>query len=144
SAAQAQTTTQITVNFSGTANGVNSGSTHYATFTGVGNVTPFGPATFAGAVASPTRAYSFTFYLASGGSFQIDNPETVFGSGSFGCCGFIGIISNPNEITGGTRPFQNASGSLRISPPGGVVEIICTPSSATHPPECPAGFQFTG
>ncbi len=144
SALQAQITTQVTLNFSGTANGINTGNSHYATFTGAGNITPFGAATFVGYVVSPTVPAFFTFYLASGGSFQIDNPETVFGSGSFGCCGFIGIVSNRNEITGGTGAFQNASGSLKIGPPSGNVEVICTPSSDNPPPMCPAGFQFTG
>jgi uncharacterized protein (TIGR03437 family) len=143
SAAQAQTTTQITISISGTANGVISGPSSFAEFAGVGNVAPFGPATFVGTLGCLPDCLGvavfrpFTFYLASGGSFQIDGA-------SFGCCGAITIRPSPNEIIGGTGPFQNASGSftLGVTVPSGGFGIICTPSGPPSP--CPAGFQFTG
>jgi uncharacterized protein (TIGR03437 family) len=151
SAVQAQTTTQITLSFTGTMNGVVSGDTGFAEFTGVGNVTPFGPATFAGTIGclpnclGVTAYQPFTVYLASGGSFQFDGA-------SFGCCGFIGIsgtIANTqiaSEITGGTGAFQNASGSFTLVVPSGFLpgQIVCFPDASGSQPPCPAGFQFTG
>jgi uncharacterized protein (TIGR03437 family) len=151
SAAQAQTTTPITLSFSGTMNGVISGDTGSATFAGVGNVTPFGPATFAGTLGclpgclGVTAYQPFTFSLASGGSFQIA-PD------SFGCCGFIDITATfagmqiADEIIGGTGAFQNASGSFALVLPAGTpaLGIFCSPVASSSQPPCPTGFQFTG
>jgi hypothetical protein len=99
SAAQAQITTQVTLNFSGTANEAIGGE--YAELTGVGNITPFGPATFAGTTGN-AATYRFTFYLASGGSLQIGAEN---GAGAFGSGELLRLFPNLNDVLGGTGPF---------------------------------------
>ena len=143
SALQAQTTTQVTINFSGTVNGVNNGSAGFAQFAAVGNIAPFGAATLAGTVgfvnngATQVVPRPFTFILANGDSIRI-------GPNGFGCCGFIEFDSfgMPDSILGGTGIFSKATGSLQLGP---TQQPLCFPTPpGDEKPVCPVAFLLTG
>jgi hypothetical protein len=141
STAQAQTATQVTLNFSGTVNAAFDASTAttFAQAAGAGTFTPFGNASLSGPVGSgPVSANPATFTFANGDSIRTSEIVSCAAA-----CSIIGGIIVP--VLGGTGAFQNATGSLNISTPKGGLENICQYEGVNYfEAACPGGFQFTG
>ncbi len=119
--AQAQTTTQMTLQF--TVDYVLSLAKN--TYTGSGSITPFGSATFQGVetFAGGTANIAITFSVANGDFFQANSTSITFGSS--GCS--IGMA-----IAGGSGTFANATGSLTLN-------YVCAPGFQTS-----GTFQVSG
>lgn len=151
-ALNAQTTAQITLNFSGTLDAVcfpatssNPPFNHsILTVTGSGTITPFGGASRSGSEAlltfggAPPPADRFTFTFPNGDSFWVSSFFLA------GCA--PSIFADTFPIVGSTGAFQNATGSLTIAGPALALAICESPSEPPNKygPYCPASFQVTG
>jgi len=141
SAARAQITTQVTLNFSGTVNAVynSSANTQFGQAVGAGTVTPFGNASLSQSEAEgPGAANPAVFTFANGDLFRVLPIVDCAAA-----CSIIDRIIV--AVLGGTGAFQNATGSLVISIPKGNLENICQYEGVNFfEAACPGGFQFTG
>jgi uncharacterized protein (TIGR03437 family) len=138
--AECQTTTQVTLNFNATVNAVDGGDGSFSEITAMVSVSPFGNASFVGALSVVTSCcvvHPFTFTFPSGDSFQIPSIISVGGG--------VYVESEEVPILGGTGIFKNATGSLTIVvSPNGPDGLGCQDGSLPIPgPLCPVNVQFT-
>jgi uncharacterized protein (TIGR03437 family) len=147
SAVQAQTTTQITVSFSGTLNAVcdatsNIGLPNNASLqvAGTGTVTPFGNASLYGSAAvvnmNLLHFEPFTFTFANGDSFWISEFFLVG-------CG-PSIFPGAYPMFGTSGAFKHATGTLNVVGTPFVPVCVSESLPPSGVPYCPASFQFTG